>query len=60
MIILLISFLLTISCETKNEVYSVKGSIGSIVKDERKALIAHDTIPDLMMPKVMPFQIKVQ
>ena len=60
MIILLLSFLLIISCETKNEVYGVKGTIRSVDKDERKALIAHDTIPDLMMPMVMPFQIKDQ
>ena len=60
MIILLLSFLLIISCETKNEVYSVKGTIRSIDKEERKALIAHDTIPDLMKPMVMPFQIKDQ
>ena len=53
MIILLLSFLLIVSCETKNEVYSVKGTIRSINKDERKALIAHDTIPDLKMPMVM-------
>ena len=58
--ILLLSFLLIISCETKNEVYGVKGTIRSIDKDKRKALIAHDTIPDLMMPMVMPFQIKDQ
>ena len=53
-------FLPIVSCETKNEVYSVKGTIRSIDKEDRKALIAHDTIPDLMMPMVMPFQIKDQ
>ena len=59
-IIIPLIFLLIISCETQNEVYGVKGTIRSIDMEKGRALIAHDTIPDLMMPMVMPFQIKDQ
>ena len=48
---------LLISCEVKQEVYDVRGTIRSIDLDKNRAIIAHDTIPDLMMPMVMPFPV---
>jgi protein SCO1/2 len=59
-IILLLFCAVIISCETQNEVYDVRGTIRSIDNEKKRVLIAHDTIPDLMMPMVMPFQIKNQ
>ena len=56
-IILLLFCAVIISCETQNVVFNVRGTIRSIDNEKRRLLIAHDTIPDLMMPMVMPFQI---
>lgn len=53
---LLCAFIL--SCGKQTAIYDVKGSVRSIDIENNKALIAHDTIPDLMMPMVMPFHIK--
>ncbi len=55
----LLPFLIfTLCCDKGSQVYKVKGTIHSIDTDSRKAIIAHDTIPDLMMPMVMPFFIQ--
>ena len=54
-------FLLTIfsiSCNSSTEVYEVFGTVYSIDLELQKAVIAHDTIPNLMMPMTMPFFIK--
>ena len=43
------------SCDKRDTVYFVKGTVRSIDIDQEKVIIAHDTIPELMMPMVMPF-----
>ena len=53
-------FLLTVlslGCGDGAQVYKVVGTVRSIKLDEQKAIIAHDTIPNLMMPMIMPFFI---
>ena len=50
--------LLAISCEENTQVYRVVGTVYSVDLDTQNAIIAHDTIPNLMMPMVMPFFIK--
>ena len=53
-------FLLTVlslGCGDSAKVYKVVGTVRSIKLDEQKAIIAHDTIPNLMMPMIMPFFI---
>lgn len=42
-------------CSARDEIYPVVGTIHSIDLDEKKVVIAHDTIPELMNPMVMPF-----
>lgn len=46
-----------ICCESDQQTYAVKGSIRSITLDQNRVTIAHDTIPELMMPMVMPFPV---
>jgi len=46
-----------VSCGAKEEIYDVKGTIRSIDIESKKVIIAHDTIPGLMMPMVMPFPV---
>tara|TARA_B100000029_G_scaffold107952_1_gene99245 strand:+ start:133 stop:960 length:828 start_codon:yes stop_codon:yes gene_type:complete len=48
---------LSFYCESNNQVYFVKGTIRSIELEDRRVTIAHDTIPELMMPMVMPFSV---
>ena len=45
------------TCTAPEKAYPVKGTIYGILPDSMKVTIAHDTIPNLMMPMVMPFQI---
>ena len=52
---LYILIFITLSCEAKREVYDVKGTIQSVDTDIYQLIIAHDTIPNLMMPMTMPF-----
>ena len=54
-------FLLTVlalGCGDGAQIYKVVGTVRSIKLVEQKAIIAHDTIPNLMMPMVMPFFIQ--
>ena len=55
--LLLILIVLALSCGDGKQVYKVVGTVRSIKLDEQKAIIAHDTIPNLMMPMIMPFFI---
>ena len=50
--------LLATSCEKDTQVYRVAGTVYSVDLGTQNAIIAHDTIPNLMMPMVMPFFIK--
>ena len=45
------------SCGVKEEIYPVKGTIRNISNHDYEVTIAHDTIPNLMMPMIMPFQV---
>jgi protein SCO1/2 len=49
---------LYISCDDGSSIYKVVGTIHSIDSIAQKATIAHDTIPNLMMPMIMPFYIR--
>ena len=53
----IVLFALFICCENSEQIYSVKGTIRSIAMEQKRVTIAHDTIPDLMMPMVMPFPV---
>jgi len=55
--IYLFVFFLSLTCTAPEKAYPVKGTIYGILPDSMKVTIAHDTIPNLMMPMVMPFQI---
>ena len=44
-------------CGVKEEIYPVKGTIRNISSHDYEVTIAHDTIPNLMMPMIMPFQV---
>ena len=50
--------LLATSCEKNTQVYRVAGTVYSVDLGTQNAIIAHDTIPNLMMPMIMPFFIK--
>ena len=50
--------LLLTNCSEKNSIYNVKGTIYEIKGDLNKIRIAHDTIPNLMMPMEMDFNVK--
>tara|TARA_Y100000590_G_scaffold468038_1_gene649121 strand:- start:193 stop:1014 length:822 start_codon:yes stop_codon:yes gene_type:complete len=51
-------YIFFISCKNSNNIYSVKGSIQSIEHGVNKITIAHDTIPELMPPMIMPFSVR--
>ena len=55
--ILILSFL-ALNCGSNEKIYPVKGTIYEVKLDSLIITIAHDTIPDLMMPMVMPFNLK--
>ena len=55
---LLLLLIIAISCEDNDKVYKVSGTVYSIDINKQKAMIAHDTIPNLMMPMTMPFYIQ--
>ena len=55
---LFLVLIFAISCEDNNKVYKVSGTVYSIDLNKQKAMIAHDTIPNLMMPMTMPFYIQ--
>mgnify|MGYP001265609747 CR=1 FL=1 len=50
-----ILILLAVSCEKNTQFYKVVGTVHSVDLDTQNAIIAHDTIPNLMMPMTMPF-----
>ena len=47
-----------VNCDRGLEIYAVKGTVRSLDTLAQKAIIAHDTIPELMMPMVMPFFVR--
>ena len=49
--------LLSLTCSSPDKAYSVRGTVYGILPDSNTVTIAHDTIPNFMMPMVMPFQI---
>jgi len=57
--ILILSFLV-LDCGSNEKIYPVKGTIYDVIPDSLIITIAHDTIPDLMMPMVMPFRVLTQ
>ena len=57
--ILILSFLV-LDCGSNEKIYPVKGTIYDVIPDSLTITIAHDTIPDLMMPMVMPFRVLTQ
>ena len=50
--------LLLTNCSETKSIYNVKGTIYEIKRDLNKIRIAHDTIPNLMMPMEMDFNVK--
>lgn len=50
--------LVLFSCGIAEKSYLVKGVIHEINISEKSIIIDHDTIPNLMMPMVMPFTVK--
>ena len=56
-IILFLSTLIAYNCSAPEKVYPVKGAVYEIKPDSMKITIAHDTIPNLMMPMTMPFDL---
>ena len=55
--ILILSFL-ALNCGSNEKIYPVKGTIYDVTPDSLIITIAHDTIPNLMMPMIMPFNLK--
>ena len=47
-----------IHCSDPVKTYPVKGVIVDLKPGEKIVVVDHDTIPDLMMPMVMPFNLK--
>ncbi len=56
-LLLFYSILIAFNCGSTERVYSVKGTIYEFKPDSMMIIIAHDTIPNLMMPMVMPFDL---
>ena len=56
--ILFLSIFIAYNCSAPEKVYPVKGAVYEIKPDSMMIVIAHDTIPDLMYPMVMPFDLK--
>ena len=54
--LIIFSFIL-FCCDVREEIYPVKGTVRNISNQDYEVTIAHDTIPNLMMPMVMPFQV---
>ena len=57
-ILFLFACLFSFYCSGSEKVYPVKGAVYQIKPDSMMIVIAHDTIPDLMYPMVMPFDLK--
>ena len=56
-IISLFLFVIYFSCSRTENHYPVKGTILEMYQNENKIKIAHDTIPELMMPMQMDFYV---
>ena len=57
-IITFITLSLTVfNCSENEKIYPVKGTIYEIHPDSMTIIIAHDTIPDLMYPMIMEFDL---
>ncbi len=56
-LIILIFTFIVFNCGSSEKIFPVKGTIYEIKPDSMLIIIAHDTIPDLMMPMVMPFDL---
>tara|TARA_B110000438_G_C15786274_1_gene638574 strand:- start:1017 stop:1859 length:843 start_codon:yes stop_codon:yes gene_type:complete len=52
-----VSLLFITNCSESKTTYKVKGTVYEIKRDLNKVRIAHDTIPDLMMPMEMDFKV---
>ena len=57
LIITLIIYIVS-SCSDSRKIYDVTGVVLDINLDNKKVLIDHDSIPNFMMPMIMPFNIK--
>ena len=57
-LIQIIFLLLLINCKGSKNVYAVKGTVYELKVSSNKIRIAHDTIPNLMMPMEMDFNVK--
>ena len=55
--IYLFALIFLLNCTNMQKVYSVKGTVYAVLPDSMEIIIAHDTITNLMMPMVMPFQV---
>ncbi|MBT3180179.1 MAG: hypothetical protein HOB40_10975 [Candidatus Marinimicrobia bacterium] len=55
---LIIFIIIAFNCSASEKSYPVKGTIIEIMADSLIIVIAHDTIPNLMMPMIMPFDLK--
>ena len=56
-IITLIIYIVS-SCFDSRKIYDVTGVVLDINLDDKKVLIDHDSIPNFMMPMIMPFNIE--
>ena len=56
-IITLIIYIVS-SCSDSRKIYDVTGVVLDINLDNKKVLIDHDSIPNFMMPMIMPFNIE--
>jgi len=56
-IIILIIFIGS-SCSNSKEIYDVTGVVLEINLDDNKILVDHDSIPNFMMPMIMPFNVE--
>ena len=50
--------LIGINCSGPVKTYPVKGVVVDLRFDENIVVVDHDTIPDLMMPMIMPFDVQ--
>jgi len=56
-LIYLFALLFLLNCTKSGKVYSVQGTVYEVFHDSMEVTISHDTITNLMMPMVMPFQV---
>tara|TARA_B110000438_G_scaffold25953_1_gene24537 strand:+ start:2272 stop:3105 length:834 start_codon:yes stop_codon:yes gene_type:complete len=57
-LLIILLCLINIHCSNSENTYRVKGTIREINRTSNEIIIAHDTISGLMMPMIMPFNIK--